>query len=80
MMMTKPVTYPDPERVKYPVLPSDINLTEQEYFVIKEEFYDVNSPIKGSGLFGQWMGKVLLSEYLRKRLKERNVSVEGYKF
>ncbi len=78
--MTKPVNWPDPEKVKYPDLPRDVHLNEQEFFAITTEFYDVNRPIKGSGFHGQWMGKVLISKYLHKRLKERNVSVEGYTF
>ena len=79
--MTKLPYYPDPEKIKYPDnLPRDVHLNEQEYFVILGEYFDVNRPIKGSGFHGQWMGKVLIAKFLKKRLKERNVSVEGYTF
>ena len=80
MTETKLPYFPDPKKIKYPALPRDVHLTEQEYFAITREFYDVNSPLAGSGLFGQWGVKLRWSKFLKKRLKERNVSVEGYTF
>ncbi len=78
--MTKLPYFPDPEKIKYPDnLPRDVRLTMQEYFAIEEEFYDVNSPLTGSGLFGQWGVKLRWEKFLKIRLKERNVSVEGFK-
>ena len=77
--MTKLPYYPDPEKIKYPTLPRDVRLTMQEYFVILEEYFDANQPLAGSGLFGRMGVKVRWEKFLKKRLKERNVSVEGFK-
>jgi len=77
--MTELYPAPDPAKIKYPDLPRDVHLTEEEYFAIKREFYDIN-PIQGSGLFGQWGQKLRWGKFLKQRLKERNVSVEGYTF